>query len=151
MTKTVIRHAVPADFNTLLEIDEASFPNGIAYDAEELAYFMNRAGAETLVVDDDGEIVAFVILEVHPTRRSATIVTLDVREKHRRAGHGTRLLMEAEDILCKHGVERYDLQVDVGNRAAIRFYRTHGFKNVRTLRHYYPNGNDAFLMVKELM
>jgi [ribosomal protein S18]-alanine N-acetyltransferase len=150
MTKTVIRHAVPADFNTLLEIDEASFPNGIAYDARELAYFMNRVGAETLVADEDGGIVAFVILEVHRTRRSGTIVTLDVRETHRRTGHGTRLLIGAEDILAKHGVERYDLQVDVNNRAAIRFYRKHGFKTVRTLRNYYANGNDAFLMVKEL-
>jgi [ribosomal protein S18]-alanine N-acetyltransferase len=151
MTKTVIRHAVPADFNTLLEIDAASFPDGIAYDAQELAYFMSRAGAETLVADDDGGIVAFVIVEVHQTRRSATIVTLDVRETHRRSGEGTRLLMRAEDILSKHGVERYDLQVDVNNRAAIRFYKKHGLETVRTLRNYYANGNDAFLMVKQLM
>jgi [ribosomal protein S18]-alanine N-acetyltransferase len=151
MAKTVIRHAVPADFDALLEIDEASFPNGVAYDAAELSYFMNRSGAETLVVDDGGGIVAFVILEVHRTRRSATIVTLDVRETHRRTGHGSQLMLEAEDILSRRGVERYDLQVDVTNRGAIRFYRKHGFQIVRTLRNYYSNGNDAFLMVKELM
>jgi ribosomal-protein-alanine N-acetyltransferase len=78
-------------------------------------------------------------------------VTLDVRETHRRNGYGTQLLRRAEDILCRHGVEGYDLQVDVTNRGAIDFYKKHGFKTVRTLRNYYSNGHDAFLMVKELM
>jgi ribosomal-protein-alanine N-acetyltransferase len=151
MAKTLIRHAVAADFNTLLEIDEASFPGGVAYDAAELSYFMNRGGAETLVAEEDGGIVAFLILEVHRTRRSATIVTLDVRETHRRSGYGTRLLTRAEDILIDYGVEGYDLQVDVTNRGAIRFYKKHGFQNVRTLQNYYANGNDAYLMVKELL
>src|SRR5437016_6194644 len=141
MAKTLIRHAINADFNTLLEIDEASFPGGVAYDAAELSYFMNREGAETLVVEEDVGIVAFLILEVHKTRRSATIVTLDVREPRRRSGYGTQLLERAEEILCEYGVEAYDLQVDVTNRSAILFYKKHGFSTVRTLRKYYANGN----------
>ena len=151
MVKTLIRHAVSADFNTLLEIDKASFPGGVAYDAVELSYFMNRDGAETLVVEEDDRIVAFIIIEVHRTRRSATIVTLDVRETHRRSGFGTQLLSRAEEILTDYGVELYDLQVDVNNRGAIGFYKKHGFGTVRTLRRYYANGNDAYLMVKELL
>jgi ribosomal-protein-alanine N-acetyltransferase len=150
MAKTLIRHAVKADFETLLEIDQASFTSGVAYDAAELSYFMNRAGAETLVLEEDGQIVAFLVLEVHRTRRSGTIVTLDVREAYRRNGYGTQLINRAENILLQYGAELYDLQVDVKNRAAIRFYKKHGFQTVRTLSHYYANGNDAFLMVKEL-
>ncbi len=151
MTKTLIRHAVTTDFNTLLEIDEASFPGGVAYDAAELSYFMNRNGSETLVLEEEGRIVAFIILEVHPDRRSATIITLDVRATHRRNGYGTKLLVRAEEMLDEYGVESYDLQVDTTNRGAIDFYKKHGFKTVRTLRNYYANGNDAYLMVKELL
>jgi len=150
MTKTPIRRAVAADLPALLEIDQASFSGGVAYDAAELSYFMNRRRAETLVVEDDGQIVAFLILEVHRTRRSGTIVTLDVRETHRRNGYGTLLMSAAEDILSQYGVEGYDLQVDITNRAAILFYRKHGFRIIRTLCNYYANGNDAYLMVKEL-
>jgi len=150
MAKTVIRHAAAADFTVLLEIDEASFPTGIAYDEAELSYFINREGAETLVVDEEGRIVAFIIVEVHRTRRSATVVTLDVCATHRRSGYGSQLLKRAEDILCEYGVEAYDLQVDVTNRGAIDFYKKHGFKITRTLRRYYANGNDAYFMVKEL-
>lgn len=150
MTKTLIRHAVSADFESLLIIDEASFPGGVAYDAVELSYFMNREGAETIVAEVEGTIVAFLIFEVHRSQRSATIVTLDVREGHRRNGFGSRLLQRSEEILIGYGVDSYDLQVDVNNRGAIGFYKRHGFKTVRPLRKYYANGNDAYLMVKEL-
>lgn len=148
--KSLIRHAVPTDFNILLEIDEASFPGGVAYNAAELSYFMDRDGAETLVAEEDGQIVAFVIVEIQPGRRRATVVTLDVRATHRRSGYGTQLLTRAEEILVNYGVEVYDLQVDVTNRGAIDFYKRQGFKMVRTLKNYYANGNDAFLMLKEL-
>jgi [ribosomal protein S18]-alanine N-acetyltransferase len=149
MMKTLIRHAVPADFESLLAIDVSSFPGGVAYDATELAYFMNHEGAETIVLEADGKIAAFLIMEIHRNRRTATIVTLDVCENERRNGYGTQLLRRSEEMLIDFGVEGYDLQVDVTNTGAIAFYKKHGFTTVRTLRRYYANGNDAFLMVKE--
>ena len=151
MAKTLIRHAVTSDFNVLLEMDQASFSHGVAYDATELSYFMKRPGAETLILEEDSQIVAFLILEVRHTRRSGTIVTLDVRDTHRRKGYGTQLLKRAEGILSDYGAEMYDLEVDVGNRTAMIFYKRHGFRTVRTLHNYYSNGNDAYLMVKELL
>lgn len=150
MTKTVIRHAVKTDFETLLEIDEASFPGGVAYDAAELTYFMNREGAETIVAEVDNVIVAFLILEVRRKQRTATVVTLDVRETDRRNGYGSQLLHYCENILSNYSVKAYELQVDVTNHPAMRFYQKHGFRTVRTLRNYYVNGHDAHLMVKEL-
>src|SRR5262245_44684842 len=63
MTKTLIRHAVAADFSQLLEIDQASFAGGVAYDAAELSYFMKRPGAETLVLEEASRVVAYLILE----------------------------------------------------------------------------------------
>jgi ribosomal-protein-alanine N-acetyltransferase len=150
MAKTLIRHATNSDFPTLLSIDEASFPDGVAYDSEELSFFMNRAGTETLVLEVDGRIAAFLILEVNRRRKLATLVTLDVRSEHRRQGYGARLLKRSEEILETYDVETYNLQVDVGNAPAIAFYDKHGFKMSKTLKSYYANGNDAYQMVKRL-
>ncbi len=150
MAKTLIRQAVSADFKVLLRIDEASFPSGIAYDSSELAYFMNLEGAETLILEADGEIAAFIIMEVNRKRRVATIITLDVRAEHQRRGYATQLLLRSEEILRDNGVRMYDLQVDVANAGAIEFYKLHGFEMVRVLKNYYQKGQDAYLMVKDL-
>jgi ribosomal protein S18 acetylase RimI-like enzyme len=150
MAKTLIRPAQAADFPTLLEIDAVSFPAGIAYDALELAWYMSRDGAETLVLESDGTIAAFLIVELSPDRRSATIITIDVLEKFRRQGFATQLFERMEVMLKEHAVETCRLQVEVGNTAAIAFYTAHGFRTARRLRRYYPNGADAWLMVKTL-
>jgi [ribosomal protein S18]-alanine N-acetyltransferase len=149
MTKTLIRRATAEDFPTLLTIDRNSFPAGIAYDAVELSYFMNRRGAQTLVLEDEGAIAAFLILEIHRNTNTATIITLDVEERYRQRGFATRLLHESEEILKRQAVGAYDLQVDVENVPAIAFYRKHGFESVRVIRAYYSNGHDAYLMIKK--
>src|SRR5689334_7189106 len=117
MTKTLVRHATSADFPTLLHIDKASFPPGIAYDSAELSYFLGRPGAQCLVAEVDRQIVAFLLLEQVARRKSATIITLDVCEENRRQGFATELLLVSEDILRHGNVERYELQVDVNNHA----------------------------------
>ena len=150
MAKTIIRQATSADFPVLLEIDVASFPLGISYDSEELSYFMNQNGAETIVLEDDGTIAAFIIVDVDRKARSATIVTLDVREEYRRMGYGSQLLRRSEEIILKHDVTLYGLQVDVNNGGAITFYEEHGFRAARKLSKYYPDGHDAYLMIKSL-
>jgi ribosomal-protein-alanine N-acetyltransferase len=150
MTKTLVRNAVSADFPTLLKIDKASFPPGIAYDFVELSYFMRRKGARTLVAEVDGDIVGFLLLEIISRRRAATLVTIDIRAERRRNGYGTKLLDHSEQILREAAVSRYELQVDTANASALEFYRKHGFAIVNTLKRYYANGNDAYLMVKEI-
>ena len=150
MAKTLIRRATTADFPVLLEIDQQSFPEGIAYDAQELAYFMDRRGSDTLILENDDQIAAFLIVDSGPDHRSATIITLDVRQQFRRLGFASRLLAHSEAILRERSIGTYRLQVDVHNRQAIAFYEKHGFERVRVLRDYYPNGHDAYLMTKSL-
>jgi len=150
MAKTIIRPATSLDFPTLLEIDAASFPAEVAYDSEELSYFMNQEGAETIVLETDGLIAAFLIVDVNRKGKAATIVTLDVREDCRRLGFGSKLLVRSEEIVAGHNVETYGLQVDVHNAGAIAFYERHGFRSTRKLRHYYADGHDAWLMIKRL-
>jgi ribosomal protein S18 acetylase RimI-like enzyme len=148
--KTLIRYATSADFQTLLTIDEKSFPREIAYDGAELSYLMGRPGAETIVLEEDGTIAAFLLMEVNRRRKRATLVTLDVRTENRRNGYASVLLERAETILRDLGVTEYDLQVDTKNDGALSFYRKHGFQVERRLAKYYPGGRDAWQMSKKL-
>jgi ribosomal protein S18 acetylase RimI-like enzyme len=148
--KTLIRYATSRDFPTLLSIDEACFPPEVAYDAIDLRHMMSRGGAETLVLEEDGQIVAFLLMEVDRKRKTATLVTLDVLEPYRRKGYASSLLARSEQTLAGLSVTSYKLQVDTQNEGAISFYRKNGFEEQRLLRKYYPGSRDAWEMVKTL-
>jgi ribosomal protein S18 acetylase RimI-like enzyme len=111
---------------------------------------MNMPGAETLLIEEEGQIHAFLLMAADLRRRRATLVTLDVLSAHRRKGYASTLLLRSEEILIGHGVSTYELQVDVQNNAAIAFYHRHGFKEQRLLRNYYAGNRDAWQMVKTL-
>lgn len=134
----------------LLSIDEACFPPEIAYDSLDLRHMMSRPGAETLVLEEDGRIVAFLLMEVERHRKAATLVTLDVLTDYRRKGYASRLLEKSEAMLSGSTVATYNLQVDTQNEGAISFYRKNGFEVDRLLRKYYPGSRDAWQMVKKL-
>jgi ribosomal-protein-alanine N-acetyltransferase len=150
MSKTLIRPATSEDFPVLLEIDAASFPEETAYNSKELSYFMNQAGAETIVLERGGKVAAFLIVEVDHHKKTGTVVTLDVREECRRLGFGSQLIQRAEEIVMKNDAWQFRLQVDVNNSGAIAFYEKHGFQRARKLNRYYADGHDAWLMVKTL-
>src|SRR5262245_14097057 len=99
--KTLIRHTTAMDFPALLSIDQASFEHDIAYDGAELSFLMQRPGAETFVLEEDGTIAAFLLVEVNRRRKRATLVTLDVRSEKRRHGFGSQLLRYSENILVE--------------------------------------------------
>ena len=63
MPKTLVRRAASKDFPTLLSIDQNAFPPGIAYDSEELSWFMERENAHTFVAEAGGKIVGFLLME----------------------------------------------------------------------------------------
>jgi ribosomal protein S18 acetylase RimI-like enzyme len=148
--KTLIRHATSRDFPMLLSLDESCFPPEIAYDFNDLKHMMSRSGAQTLVVDEDGAIRAFLLVDMDRNRKSATLVTLDVDRDHRRKGYASSLLSRSEEILSEHGISTYVLQVDTQNEGAIAFYGKSGFAVDRLLRKYYPGSRDAWQMVKKL-
>jgi len=148
--KTQIRHSTSKDFPVLLSIDQACFPPDVAYDYMDMKHMMSRPGAETLVLEESGEIRAFLLIDMDHRRKSATLVTLDVLAEHRRRGYASILFSRSEEILKTHGVTHYSLQVDVHNDAAIAFYRKNGFKEERLLRKYYPGSRDAWQMTKKL-
>lgn len=135
----------------LLSIDQACFPPEIAYDFLDLKHMMARPGAETLVLEEDGGICAFLLLDVDVRRKTATLITLDVLEAHRRKGYASALFSRSEEILRGYGVGRYELQVDVNNHGALAFYRRNGFLQERLLRKYYPGSRDAWQMIKKLL
>jgi len=77
---------------------------------------------------------------------SGVIVSLAVSASRRREGIGLAL-MDAVLRYLSRETERVSLQVRVGNSAAIGLYRQFSFREEGTVRRYYPDGEDALVMI----
>lgn len=155
----LVREYEPADFETLWRIDQECFVPGIAYSRRELMTYVARKSSFTLVAQragDNGRIVhsvdglgGFVTADTGRSRRGH-IITIDVVEAARRSGLGSVLLQAAEERMREAGCVEVGLETAVDNVGALAFYKRHGYFLVRTVRQYYANGVDAFVLKKDL-
>lgn len=159
-----LRKYHPEDFLTLWEIDQACFPPGISYTQYELASYIRRTKAITLVAEiqttedmetsegrrpEHQQILGFLVAERF--RGSGHIITIDVRQEARRLRVGTALLDAAEDQLRLWNCQTVRLETAVDNVSALSFYKRHGYNVIKVVPRYYSNGVDAFLLEKHLL
>src|SRR5215831_17208353 len=93
----------PQDFDRLVEIDQACFVEGIAYEANEMRYYLSMPSAITLIGIDGGEIQGFVVADRFRPRQASRymgrIITIDVVPEKQHSGLGTLLIDKAEEEL----------------------------------------------------
>ncbi len=154
-----IRPFQKTDFEVLWRMDQICFDPQLAYSRPELAVYMGRPGAFTLVAEtasaeasengtEAAKILGFIVAEAR--RRAGHIITIDVLPELRRAGIGSALLRAAEDRLRQAGAETVALETAVNNIAAIQFYRRKEYFVEKTVPGYYSNYLDALVMTKDL-
>ena len=142
-----IRDYQRADFDKLYEIDHAAFSEEIAYSHLELQYYLRSRRCRTLVAEEAGEVVGFVMACTEP-RKLGHIITIDVVPHRQRQHVGSRLLEEIESWLWAKGAEAIYLETAVDDSGARGFYERHGYFIYERLEGYYNGTLDAFLMMK---
>ncbi len=163
-----LRRATLADLDRILEIERFSF--SAPWPREYLAQHLGDDGF--VVLEYDGLVVGYTVVGIKiPSflarleRRTRALLTgqepqepppvghilnIAVDPAFRRRGLGQRLLEYALDYCRQLGAERVELEVRTGNSAAIALYQKHGFVIRERVPFYYSDGEDAFVMVKEL-
>ncbi len=158
-----IRDYLPGDFEELLTLDQLCFAAGIAYDREELQFYLSRKRSVRLVaerkgnadrqhqlqLEDGPSIAGFLVANLSRTG-TAHIITIDVHPLARRSGLATKLMHVAEQRMRAENCNAILLEVAVDNLAAICFYKQRGFAILKTLPRYYHNSLDGLLLGKRL-
>lgn len=98
-----------------------------------------------LVAEAGGDVVGFVVGTVQRAYH-ARILALAVDDDWRRQGIGTQLTERFVENFRDFGVDRITLEVRVSNDPAIRMYRSLGFEPKDTIRDYYADDEDAYVM-----
>jgi len=150
-----LRQYCSQDFDELWRIDQECFQQGIAYSRRELAWYMKRSRAFTLVAEEvaeeksRGNIAGFVVAESDPSG-VGHILTIDVRPAAQRKHVGSLLLESAESSLLQKNCKAILLETAVDNTAALSFYKHHGYAVIETIPRYYLDSVDALVMGKRL-
>lgn len=144
----MIRKAEISDINHLVHIENAVFPDdpwkesNFSYELESNPY------AEIYLFEDDSSIAGFIDLWI--TFEQAQIANIGILPEKRRKHIGSDLLAFAINKAISENCETVSLEVRVSNSSAIALYEKFGFTIAGTRRHYYEDGEDAWLMVKPI-
>ena len=101
-----------------------------------------------VIGEEDGEILSYACLSC--AADECDLLTLAVAEKARGKGIGRETLRCAFSKAKARGAEKMFLEVRKSNRAAIALYQSEGFIRLSERRRYYPDGEDAQVMMREL-
>ncbi|MFB6195828.1 MAG: ribosomal protein S18-alanine N-acetyltransferase [Haloplanus sp.] len=144
-----IREAEESDLESVVSIERESFGQPWPYTAFER--FLDEPGF--LVADREGAVVGYVVGDVTPNfgRDVGHVKDLAVAPPARRRGIGRSLLVQSLLTLAVDGAELVKLEVREGNEAAQTLYRDIGFETARRIPRYYRDGEDALVMVLDVV
>jgi ribosomal-protein-alanine N-acetyltransferase len=95
-----------------------------------------------------GKIIGYIIIQ--SIFEEAHILNLGVLPVHRRQGIARALLERFIRTTVQRKITMIYLEVRAGNRAAQNLYFNMGFAPISVRKHYYPDGEDAMILMKKL-
>ena len=101
----------------------------------------------SLLEEEDG-ITAYG--GMHFAGDDAEIELIATADMYRRCGRGSKILDDLIEEAQRRGAKNIFLEVRVSNAPAQIMYLKKGFKGLYTRARYYPDGEDAIVMRKEL-
>ncbi|MEM1910606.1 MAG: ribosomal protein S18-alanine N-acetyltransferase [Sulfolobales archaeon] len=147
MSQCLIREFKREDLARVCEIEIESFP--YPYPCQLFLLFYNLFPQLFLVVECGGMVVGYSVGTIERGEKGH-LVSIAIDRAHRGKGLGKALVKEFEARVRSLGVSRVVLEVSVKNEVALSLYKKLNYKVVSVLPSYYPNGEGAYLMLKEL-
>jgi len=122
---------------------------------------LHRRFPETFIAaEENGEVVGYIMCRVElglsnfgfsGLVKKGHIVSVAVLPPYRRKGIGQALVNEAMEGMRLYNAKQCFLEVRITNTSAINLYKKLGFQVTRTIQGYYVDGEDAYVMSRELL
>ncbi len=137
-----IRPVQASDLDSISQLEKLSFNDPYPpYLLSQLA----EANPDTfLVAFSEGTLVGYVVADGWADHDH--LISIAVQPEQRRRGIAQQLFSSLEARLLEG--RHMKLEVRIGNKAAIEFYKKNGFRNTGVYERYYSDGEDALLMEK---
>ncbi|MGQ9459746.1 MAG: ribosomal protein S18-alanine N-acetyltransferase [Candidatus Bathyarchaeaceae archaeon] len=152
-----LRRFKPSDLKRVMHINRVCLPENYTE-----FFFMDlyqRFPETFIVAEENGEIVGYIMCRIETgapnfkllgVTRKGHVISIAVLPEHQREGIGYELMREAMQAMVNHKAKECYLEVRGSNVPAVNLYKKMGFEVTRTIRGYYADGEDAYLMARKL-
>jgi len=152
-----LRRFTPSDLESVININRVCLPEN--YAAQFFMDTFNSQPESFIVAESQGSVVGYIMCRIEHGfsdlkklrfAKKSHIISLAVMPDARRLGVASGLVKEALAALQHLNADECYLEVRITNDAAISLYEKLGFAIARTVKRYYYDGSDAYVMAKEL-
>ena len=134
------------DLDAIAALEKECFPD--PWNRRMLADSFLSEGFHGVLLEEEGALIAYGAVRV--VCDEAEIELVAVSEMYRRCGRGKTVMDDLLSIAKEHGAKRVFLEVRVSNASAQILYLKCGFRGLYCRTRYYPDGEDAIVMAREL-
>jgi ribosomal-protein-alanine N-acetyltransferase len=148
----VIRLAELSDINAIIKINRLCLPENYSFDF--FYRILSEFGFACVVCEVDGEVVGYLLSRLERpfstfiglNGSKGHVISIAVLPAHRKKGLGTKIMKYGMQKLIEQNVSTIYLEVRVSNVAAVEMYKKLGYYIKREFKHYYRDGESAFVM-----
>ncbi len=152
-----LRRFKTSDLDGVIRINRECLPEN--YTALFFINLYKRFPGTFIVAEADGEIVGYIMCRIETgipsfkllgITKKGHVISVAVLPSHHRKGIGYALIREAMQAMVNYNAKECYLEVRESNLSALHLYKKLGFETARTLRNYYADGEDAFVLAIHL-
>lgn len=152
-----LRKFAPNDLQKVMYINRVCLPEN--YTDFFFIDLQQRFPETFLVAEENGEVVGYIMCRIEVglssfgfggLTRKGHIVSVAVLPQSRRKGIARALIDTAMEGMRWYNAKQCYLEVRATNDAAVALYKKLEFEISRTIRGYYSDGEDAYMMSKKL-
>lgn len=142
-----IRKFSLSDLDEILKIEKASFTQD-AYPKSLFESFFKKYPEGFIVAELKGKIVGYTIGKI--SRDFGEIISIAVDPRVRFQGVGKALINNLIEDFRQKSIKTLFCEVRTTNKNGISFFENLDFCIIKTIKGFYQNGGDAFLMRRKL-
>ena len=135
------------DLNEIAALERECFPSD-PWNVRMLAESFLSGRFFGSLLEEEGVITAYGGISF--VEDEAELELIATAEMYRRCGRAEKILHDLFEGAIQRGIKRIFLEVRVSNSSALMMYLKNGFQGIYARSRYYPDGEDAIVMKKEL-
>lgn len=143
----VLKGFDPDDIETMVRLVKETF--GKEY-SRDLFFEMGTLFPEEFITAFDGSKLIGFLMGALTSPKEARVLIFVIDREHRGEGIGTEIMSTFLERCRSKGIKKVRLEVKTTNENAIKLYESFGFRITETLKGYYRDGNDGYMMYLDL-